>query len=127
MAEGQDPAPTDRAKTGKAARPAGNSGPGSPADPQDQVNLASQSVAGEEDPGASLDMSGISRTSAENLYSGPVSRPREAANPGDEAPAGSPGTGENICRECGGSGRVGDAPCASCNGSGKVVVGLGGG
>lgn len=47
--------------------------------------------------------------------------------PGDEAPPGSPGTGENLCRECGGSGR--DArgnPCPQCQGTGKVNVGIGG-
>ncbi len=76
------------------------------------INLDSESVAGEEDPGASLDM--------------PVSEPDAPLNPGDEAPAGTPGTGENICRECGGSGRVGEAVCPSCNGSGKVTVGVGG-
>ncbi len=73
----------------------------------DSINLASESVAGEEDPGASLDMSGT-------------------INPGDEAPAGTPGTGENICRACGGSGRVGEASCPACDGSGKVTVGVGG-
>jgi len=75
----------------------------------------SQSVAGEEDPGASLDMPG----SADPVPAG-------AMNPGDEAPEGTPGSGENICRECGGSGRVGDAACPSCQGSGKVTVGVGG-
>ncbi|CAM3596875.1 Molecular chaperone DnaJ [Polaromonas hydrogenivorans] len=94
-----------------------------PAASQEQDDLDSQSVAGEEDPGASLEMFGAS---AGSPASGPISAPRDALNPGDEAPAGTPGTGEGICRECGGSGRVGDAPCPSCNGSGKVTVGVGG-
>ena len=34
-------------------------------------------------------------------------------NPGDEAPAGTPGTGEDIC--------------PACSGSGKITEGIGGG
>jgi len=49
--------------------------------------------------------------------------------PGDEAPAGTPGTGEQVCPACGGSGRQagGGAPCPNCQGTGKVVAGVGGG
>ena len=48
--------------------------------------------------------------------------------PGDEARAGTPGTGEAICRECGGSGRDPERRrCAACDGTGKVTVGIGGG
>ena len=47
-------------------------------------------------------------------------------NPGDEAAPGTPGTGENVCRQCGGSGRVGDAACPACGGAGKVIEGIGG-
>ncbi len=89
------------------------------------VNLDSESVAGEEDPGASLDMAVGSNSPDSGVRPGPVSEP--PLNPGDEAPVGTPGTGENICRVCGGSGRVGEAKCSSCNGSGKVIVGVGGG
>jgi DnaJ-class molecular chaperone len=46
--------------------------------------------------------------------------------PGDEAPAGTPGTGENICPVCHGSGRIGTQPCANCAGTGKVTTGIGG-
>lgn len=48
--------------------------------------------------------------------------------PGDEAPAGSAGTGENVCPACGGSGRAADGRgnCAYCGGTGKVTVGIGG-
>ena len=90
------------------------------------VDLSSESVAGEEDPGASLDMqtgAGSSGISPDQI---PVSRPPTTLNPGDETPAGSSGTGEGICRECGGSGRMGEAVCPSCAGSGKVTVGVGG-
>jgi len=47
--------------------------------------------------------------------------------PGDEAPPGTPGTGETVCRECGGSGRTGEGKtCPACEGTGKVNVGIGG-
>ena len=91
--------------------------------PDSEVNLDSQSVAGEEDPGASLDMSGSSPPKASGAT---VPMPSGSVNPGDEAPEGTPGTGEGLCRECGGTGRVGDAACPSCKGSGKVTVGIGG-
>ena len=47
-------------------------------------------------------------------------------SPGDEAPAGTPGTGENVCRMCGGTGRVDGHTCTDCEGSGKVIDGVGG-
>ena len=50
--------------------------------PAFEVNADSQSVAGEEDPGAALDMSGATG-----------SMPTGSVNPGDEAPEGTPGTG----------------------------------
>lgn len=47
--------------------------------------------------------------------------------PGDQAAPGTPGTGEDICPDCGGSG-AGDngSPCTTCSGTGKVIVGIGG-
>jgi hypothetical protein len=48
--------------------------------------------------------------------------------PGDEAPPGTPGTGEAVCPACGGSGRRDDGQrCTDCQGSGKVTQGIGGG
>lgn len=47
-------------------------------------------------------------------------------SPGDEAPAGTPGTGENICRCCGGKGQMNNQPCLECDGSGYVITGIGG-
>jgi hypothetical protein len=47
--------------------------------------------------------------------------------PGDEAPPGEPAAGENVCPECGGSGRIDDRACEDCGGSGKVTTGIGGG
>lgn len=53
--------------------------------------------------------------------------PGETPLPGDDAAPGSPGTGEGICRLCGGSGRADDgSDCPSCGGTGKVTVGIGG-
>ncbi len=48
-------------------------------------------------------------------------------NPGDEAAPGTPGTGENLCRRCDGSGEQEGAPCPECGGTGKVIEGLAGG
>ena len=47
--------------------------------------------------------------------------------PGDEAGPGTPGTGENICPDCNGTGLVGDRPCPTCEGTGRVIEGIGGG
>lgn len=53
--------------------------------------------------------------------------PGESQLPGDDAAPGSPGTGEGICRNCGGSGRIADGgDCPDCGGSGKVTVAIGG-
>jgi DnaJ-class molecular chaperone len=46
--------------------------------------------------------------------------------PGDEAPVGTPGTGEDICRACGGSGMLNGSACPECEGTGKINVGIGG-
>jgi hypothetical protein len=49
-----------------------------------------------------------------------------AEAPGDVAPPGTPGTGENICPACNGTGKVDGQNCPSCAGSGKVIEGIGG-
>jgi hypothetical protein len=46
--------------------------------------------------------------------------------PGDEAPVGTPGTGESVCRRRGGSGRLGTAACPDCRGTGVVTAIVGG-
>lgn len=51
----------------------------------------------------------------------------EPASPGDDAPPGTPGTGENLCPHCDGTGQVDGGACADCEGTGKVNVGVGGG
>lgn len=54
--------------------------------------------------------------------------PDPSMNPGDEAPAGSPGTGEAVCPRCAGRGKLaGDVRCPDCGGTGKVIEGIGGG
>lgn len=104
---------------------ASNSTPPSGAAPQ-PIDLA-QSVAGEEDPGASLDMAvpaGASDQPGGGMRQ-PVS-PQAPMSPGDQAPAGTPGTGETVCPACGGTGQVGAKVCPHCEGTGRVTVGIGG-
>ena len=48
------------------------------------------------------------------------------ANP-EEVEPGSPGSGEDTCRACEGTGKVDGEPCPDCDGTGKVTVGIGGG
>ena len=57
-----------------------------------------ESVAGEEDPGAALDM----------------------------PPAAKPATGSGICPGCGGSGKIASGTCPDCQGSGNRTVGIAG-
>lgn len=48
--------------------------------------------------------------------------------PGDEVPPETPGVGENVCQECGGSGRLdGGRECPTCEGTGYVKEAIGGG
>jgi hypothetical protein len=51
---------------------------------------------------------------------------RRTPQPGDEAPPETPGTGENLCPSCRGSGRFQDEPCEICGGSGRITEGIGG-
>jgi hypothetical protein len=53
--------------------------------------------------------------------------PRQPERPGDEAAPGTPGTGEAVCRRCGGSGQVQGQACPECDGTGQVTEGIGGG
>jgi DnaJ-class molecular chaperone len=50
----------------------------------------------------------------------------EGMAPGDEAPPGTEGTGEDICPGCGGEGRRDGGECPECGGTGRVVRGVGG-
>lgn len=109
---------------GKDASPTGS---GRPVRPGDPLDLAT-SVAGEEDPGASIDLANVrdksSQPQGQQALRPATGRPDMA--PGDQAPPGTPSTGEDVCPQCGGSGRLGANACPNCLGSGKVIVGIGG-
>ena len=112
---------------GKEDSPLGSSKPAQPGDPLDLAT----SVAGEEDPGASMDMAVPSGTEGRNDQPAgqPPMQPSNAQAqmaPGDEAPTGTPSTGESVCPQCGGSGKLGASACPDCLGTGKVIVGIGG-
>lgn len=55
-----------------------------------------------------------------------INNETSTTNPGDEAAPGTPGTGENICPVCDGSGRSEAGECENCGGTGKVIEGIGG-
>ena len=57
----------------------------------------------------------------------PTTGDKPSLNPGDVAEPGTPGTGEDVCPDCKGSGQIGSAPCPACGGTGKVIEGIGGG
>lgn len=67
--------------------------PQPPAAPDDPLDLTT-SVAGEEDPGASIDLANV--------------------------PAKTHTGAGAACPRCAGSGRIGDAACPACGGSGKA-------
>jgi DnaJ-class molecular chaperone len=52
---------------------------------------------------------------------------RNQMSPGDDAPPGTPGTGEDICPVCHGSGKRDNRDCPNCGGTGRIVEGIGGG
>jgi len=47
------------------------------------------------------------------------------SNP-DKVPPGTEGSGEDICRKCGGSGKIDGEDCPDCKGTGKVTTPIGG-
>jgi RecJ-like exonuclease len=47
-------------------------------------------------------------------------------NPGDQADLGTPGAGENVCRECRGTGKISGKDCPICGGTGVVIEEIGG-
>lgn len=80
----------------------------------------SQKARTDAQPGASDQPAGAAPGSSPSTASRQMS-------PGDEAPPGTPGTGEDVCPQCGGTGRLeGSGSCPNCQGTGKVNVGIGG-
>ncbi|MCT7377207.1 hypothetical protein [Chelativorans salis] len=62
----------------------------------------------------------------EVLEKGRKSRPgAESENP-ETVPEGTPGAGENICRQCEGAGLIKGMTCPDCRGTGKVITPVGG-
>lgn len=49
-----------------------------------------------------------------------------SAKPGDQAPEGAEGSGENICPDCSGSGKLDGKDCTACAGTGVVQDAVGG-
>jgi DnaJ-class molecular chaperone len=101
-----------------------------PARPGDPIDLGS-SVAGEEDPGASIDFTNardnqVGGGQPASQRTAPPAGAQPPMAPGDQAPPGTPGTGENVCPQCGGTGRLGASACPTCQGTGKVIAGIGG-
>jgi hypothetical protein len=45
-------------------------------------------------------------------------------SPGDVAPPGTPGTGEDFCRVCAGTGQLESKECQNCGGTGLITEGL---
>jgi DnaJ-class molecular chaperone len=68
----------------------------------------------------------MTKTDAEGVKTGTPPTGSAALNPGDEAAPGTTGTGEDVCPDCHGKGRIDGAPCATCGGSGTVIRGVGG-
>lgn len=88
-----------------------------------------ESVAGEEDPGAAVEVAAAAMPGRSDQPARGGDAPSAAQapmRPGDEAPEGTPGTGETVCPRCGGTGRLGASDCPECLGTGKVTVGIGG-
>ena len=49
-----------------------------------------------------------------------------STNPGDEVPPGTPGSGDDVCPLCRGSGQVNGHDCTNCGGTGVITRGIGG-
>ncbi|KQV80296.1 hypothetical protein ASD15_15670 [Massilia sp. Root351] len=57
-----------------------------------------------------------------------VNNDKPDIEPGDDAAPGTPGTGEDVCPACRGTGKLaGGQPCSECGGSGRITEGIGGG
>ena len=57
-----------------------------------------------------------------------ASDPQREPAPGDEVEPGTQGAAEDVCPQCGGSGRLDNGEgCPNCNGTGVVIRAVGGG
>jgi hypothetical protein len=56
-----------------------------------------------------------------------MAQANEGMKPGDEVPPDTPGSGEQLCPRCNGSGQAGGQACPDCEGTGTIVQGIGGG
>ncbi|UGQ49013.1 hypothetical protein [Massilia endophytica] len=55
-------------------------------------------------------------------------KPSPPLSPGDEAAPGTPGSGDDTCPVCNGSGKTPDGKdCSYCGGTGIITEGIGGG
>lgn len=48
------------------------------------------------------------------------------ARPGDEVPPGTPGSGDDVCPTCKGSGKIQGQQCETCLGTGMITRAIGG-
>src|ERR1700712_647479 len=69
----------------------------------------------------------VGQASSSHLFKENAMADTDPAKPGDEAPPGAPGTGENLCRHCAGTGKIDAGTCPECQGTGKITTGIGGG
>jgi hypothetical protein len=60
------------------------------------------------------------------MMSNPGAEPPPPLNPGDQAAPGTPGTGENVCPKCSGTGSINSEDCENCGGTGRIVQVIGG-
>jgi hypothetical protein len=73
---------------------------------------------------AEVDEATVERVRAD-LQREPRSGETQRGNP-DAVPPDAPGSGENLCRTCAGSGIFHNRPCPDCNGTGTVTTAIGG-
>ena len=90
--------------------------------------MTTQTQRGGAQDGTELAIEPPSSQSPSNTSDQPAGRESTGVpmSPGDEAPEGTPGTGLNVCPNCGGTGRVDSRECPECEGTGNVNVGIGG-
>ncbi|HMC17188.1 MAG TPA: hypothetical protein VKI18_16245 [Albitalea sp.] len=91
-----------------------------------QVSTGKDDVDWQLEPGADKPCGSARKASAMSSDAGSSVEAPAPMSPGDEAPPGTPGTGEDVCPRCGGSGRLANGPCPECDGTGKVTRGIGG-